>query len=108
MKSSVLTAKAWALASTFIFSLMSMGIVQATENMEVPTKECDVSDSIGPGDSGYLREKCPPNRGAEKKQPQKSNNPSSGSKQDNSRYNTDGTERYDQNNRDKGSKGNKP
>lgn len=108
MKSSVLTAKSWVLASTFIFSMTSMGIVQAAENVEVPAKECDTSDSIGPGDSGFLREKCPPGNGAEKKQPQKSNKPSSGGKQDNSRYSTDGTERYDQNNGDKGSKGNKP
>ena len=108
MKSSVLTAKSWVLASIFIFSMTSTGIVQAAENVEVPVKECDTSDSIRPGDSGYLREKCPPSSGVEKKQPQKSNKPSSGGKQDNSRYSTDGTERYDQNNGDKGSKENKP
>lgn len=96
MKSSASTAKSWALASAFIFSMTSIGIVQATENVEVPEKQCDVSDSIGPGDSGYLRDDCPPNRGVKKKQKQqqKNNSPSS--------------EQYDQYDKDDGYSGTGP
>jgi hypothetical protein len=103
MKSSILTAKSWALASAFIFSVTSMGLVQA--------KECDMPDEIAAGDSAAVRDDCPDKGESEKKQKKqrsKSTTETTTAKPDNSRYSTDGTERYDQYDNDKGSGGTGP
>ncbi|MEO6563007.1 MAG: hypothetical protein ABIN99_08170 [Nitrosospira sp.] len=109
MKSSILTAKSWALASAFIFSVTSMGLVQA--------KECDMPDEIAAGDSAAVRADCPDQKTdltvkehvtSQKKQKPSSTTEKTTAKPDNSRYSTDGTERYDQYDNDKGSGGTGP
>jgi hypothetical protein len=97
---SILTVKSLVLAGGLIFSMASMGVVQA--------RECDMSDSIAAGDSAAVRDTdCGPEEG-EKKQ-RTTSSMSSDSKRDNSRYSTDGTERYTEDNkRDEGYNGTGP
>lgn len=98
--SSTLTAKSLVMAGCLIFSIASMGVVQA--------RECDMSDSIDAGDSAAIRDTdCEPKDG-EKKQ-RATSRMSSDSKRDNSRYSTDGIERYQEgNDRDEGYNGTGP
>ncbi len=109
MKSSLLTVRLWALASTFIFGMASIGIVQA--------KECDMSDSVAAGDSAAVRADCPDKKTdltvkehftSQKKQKPKSTMGAATAKPDNSRFSTDGTERYDQYDNDSGYNGTGP
>ena len=80
------------LAGLFMFGNY-VGVTQA--NGVVQTKECDMPDEIAAGDSAAVRADCP-DQGEMKKKPKKYKaNP------DNSRYTTDGTERFD----DSGDKG---
>ncbi|KIO48602.1 hypothetical protein SQ11_10840 [Nitrosospira sp. NpAV] len=81
-----LRAASLVLAGALIVSVASVGILQA--------KECDMPDEIAAGDSAAVRDECP-NKGAEQKKQPKSTMSSTGSKPDNSRYSTDGIERYD-------------
>lgn len=98
--SSILTAKSVALASGLILSV-SMGVVQA--------RECDMSDSIAAGDSAAVRDTdCGP-EGGEKKKQRATSSMNSDSKRDNSRYSTDGTERYmESNDKEEGYNGTGP
>lgn len=74
------------LAGLFMFGTY-VGIAQA--NGVDQTKECDMPDEIAAGDSAAVRADCP-DQDAMKKKPKKYKaNP------DNSRYTTDGTERFD-------------
>ena len=109
MKSSLLTVGSWALASAFIFGMTSMGIVQA--------KECDMPDSVAAGDSAAVRDDCPDQKTdltvkehvtSQKKQKPSSTMGPATAKPDNSRFSTDGTERYDQYDNDKGYNGTGP
>lgn len=63
MKISTLTLKSSVLVSVFIFSVASMGIVQA--------KECDMPDEIAAGNSAAVRDDCPEQGGAQEKKRQK-------------------------------------
>ncbi|SCY61304.1 hypothetical protein SAMN05216420_11037 [Nitrosospira sp. Nl5] len=98
---SILTAKSLVLGGSLIFSITSMGVVQA--------RECDMPDSIAAGDSATVRDTdCGPGEGEKKKQ-RATSSMSSDSKRDNSRYSTDGTERYTEDNkRDEGYNGTGP
>lgn len=88
MKScSISKSKSLFLAGVFMFGV-TVGVAQA--NGVVQTKECDMPDEIAAGDSAAVRADCPPDQEAMKKKPKKYKaNP------DNSRYTTDGTERFD-------------
>jgi hypothetical protein len=110
MKSSLLTVRSWALTSAFIFGMASMGIVQA--------KECDMPDSVAAGDSAAVRADCPDQKNdqtisqelglaREKQKPSSTMGPAT-AKPDNSRFSTDGTERYDQYDNDRGYNGTGP
>ena len=77
--------------SLFLAGLFMFGTTMAMAH----TKECDMPDEIAAGDSAAVRADCP-DQGEMKKKPKKYKaNP------DNSRYTTDGTERFD----DSGDKG---
>lgn len=98
---SILTVKSLALAGGLIFSVTSMGVVQA--------RECDMSDSIAAGDSAAVRDTdCGP-EGGEKKKQRATSRMDSDKNRDNSRYGTDGTERYTEDkDRDEGYNGTGP
>ena len=85
--SSVLAAKLSALASTLIFSIAGTGIIHGS----------DMPDEIAPGDSPAVRDTFDGKQnGAEKRKTQKNEQSSTSDKRDNSRYSTDGVERYDE------------
>jgi hypothetical protein len=89
--SSMLAAKLSALAGVLIFSVAGAGIVHAAEY--------DMPAEIAPGDSSAVRDTTiydGKQNGAEKKKMQKEDQPSSSKKRDNSRYSTDGVERYEE------------
>jgi hypothetical protein len=93
--SSMLAAKLSALAGVLIFSVAGAGIAHAAEY--------DMPAEIAPGDSPAVRDTTvrdttagEKQNGAEKKKMQKEDQSSSSKKRDNSRYSTDGVERYEE------------
>ena len=74
------------LAGLFMFCT-SMGVVQA--NGVAQDKQCDMPDEIAAGDSAAVRADCPDQDKMKNKPRKYRANP------DNSRYSTDGTERFD-------------
>lgn len=107
MKTSILTAKSWVLASTLIFSVASAGLVQAAGTGERNVGERDIPDEISPTDVG-VRDTDGRNTDKSIKErlhmKEGKSSTSTGTKRDNSRYSTDGTERYE----DEGSSGTGP
>jgi hypothetical protein len=86
---SVLATKLSALASALIFSVVGTGIIHAAGS--------DMPDEIAPADSPAVRDTFNGKENeAEKKKTQKNERSSTGDKRDNSRYSTDGVERYDE------------
>ena len=88
---SALAAKLSALASVLIFGVAGTGIIHAAEY--------DMPAEIAPGDSSAVRDTTTfdgKQNGAEKKKTQKNEQSSSSKKRDNSRYSTDGVERYEE------------
>lgn len=87
--SSMFPAKLSGLASVLVFSMAGAGIINAAEY--------DMPDEIAPADSPAVRDTANGNQnGAEKRKVQKDDQSSSSNKRDNSRYSTDGIERYDE------------
>jgi hypothetical protein len=74
------------LAGLFMFGT-SIGVAQA--NGVVKDKQCDMPDEIAAGDSAAVRADCPDQDKMKNKPRKYRANP------DNSRYSTDGTERFD-------------
>ncbi|SEK84057.1 hypothetical protein [Nitrosovibrio tenuis] len=104
MKSSIVKAKSLVLASTLVFTMTSAGLVHAGG-----AGERDIPDEISPTDVGVrdtdgrntdrsIKERLHMKEG-------KSSTSTSTKKRDNSRYSTDGIERYEE---DKGSSGTGP
>lgn len=108
MKSSILTTKSLVLASTLIFTVTSAGLVQAGGAGERNTGERDIPDEISPADSavrdtdGRNKDKSIKERLHMKEG--KSSTSTSTKKRDNSKYSTDGIERYE----DEGNSGTGP
>ncbi len=104
-RSTKLRAQLLTLASALVFGVAGTGIVHADRG------GYDMSDSIAPGDSAAVRDTASPNQDESIKQKwEKWNKGDRAStrttpKHDNSRYSTDGTERYDD---DEGSSGTGP
>ena len=86
---SVLATKLSVLASVLIFSVAGTGIIHAAGS--------DMPDGIAPVDSSAVRDTSNEKQnGAQKKKTQKNEPSFTGDKRDNSRYSTDGVERYDE------------
>jgi hypothetical protein len=93
MKSySILKSRSLFLASVFMLGT-TIGVAQA--NGVAQDKQCDMPDEIAAGDSAAVRADCPDQDKMKNKPRKYRANP------DNSRYSTDGTERFD----DGGNKG---
>lgn len=93
-------AKLVTLAGALVFSVAGTGIVHADD----AEPGFDMSDSVAAGDSGAVRDTDSPNRDESIKQrwkdwekgtSTKTTPTKTAPKHDNSRYNTDGTETYD-------------
>jgi hypothetical protein len=108
MKTLILTAKSLVLGSTLIFTMTSAGLVHAGGAGERNAGEHDIPDEISPTDVGVrdtdgkntdksIKERLHMKEG-------KRSTSTSTPKRDNSRYSTDGTERYE----DEGSSGTGP
>lgn len=108
MKSSIFTTKSLVLASTLIFIVTSAGLVHAAGAGDRNVGERDIPDEISPTDVGVrdtdgkntdksIKERLHMKEG-------KSSTSSSTKKRDNSKYSTDGIERYE----DEGSSGTGP
>jgi hypothetical protein len=111
MKTSILTAKSLVLAGALVFTVSGAGLVQAGGAGERNVGERDIPDEISPTDVGVrdtdgrntdrsIKERLHMKEG-------KSSTRTSTTKRDNSRYSTDGTERYEEEG-DKGSSGTGP
>ncbi|SFN23753.1 hypothetical protein SAMN05216386_0055 [Nitrosospira briensis] len=84
-----LATKLSSLASALILSVAGTGIIHAAGT--------DMPDEIAPADSPAVRDTFNGKQNeAEKKKTQKEDQPSSSKKRDNSRYSTDGVERYEE------------
>lgn len=100
--STKLRAKLLALASALVFGVAGTGIVHAADG------GYDMPDSIAPGDSAAVRDTSSPNQDESIKEKWNKKDRSSTrttADRDNSRYSTDGTERYDD---DEGNNGTGP
>ena len=112
MKNSILRAKSLVVASTLIFTVGSTGLVHAGGAGERNVGERDIPDEISPTDVGV---RDTDGRNTDKsikerlhmKEGKRSTSTSTSTKRDNSRYSTDGTERYEDES-DKGSSGTGP
>lgn len=100
--STKLRAKLLTLAGALIFSVAGTGIVHAAAS-----GEHDMSGEIGPGDSAAVRDSDANQDKSIKERWNKKDRSSTrtGTDRDNSRYSTDGTERYDD---DEGNSGTGP
>ena len=110
MKNSILRAKSLVLASTLIFTVAGSGLVQAGGAGERNVGERDIPDEISPTDVG-VRDTDGRNTDKSIKErlhmKEGKRSTSTSTKRDNSRYSTDGTERYEDES-DKGSSGTGP
>ena len=109
MKDSILRAKSLVLASTLIFTVAGSGLVQAGGAGERNAGERDIPDEISPTDVG-VRDTDGRNtdRSIKERLHMKEGKSMMGTKKrDNSRYSTDGIERYEEES-DKGSSGTGP
>ena len=92
-------AKLLSLASALVFGVAGTGIVHAAEG------DYDMPDSIAPGDSAAVRDTGSANQDESIKEKWNKKDRSStrtSTNRDNSRYSTDGTERYDEDEGDSG------
>lgn len=100
MKTMRLTFRTFVLASSLIFGLTGTGLVHSGER--------DLPDEIGPADSPAFRDTDDKNQDKSIKQRMHIKEGTRMRKQDNSRYSTDGTERYESNESNEGASGTGP